>query len=78
MTTGRAAPAGDVEAHHAQLARGILPQHAQSHDADANVARGGLVPVVVPDPLGLLAHIAHLLPQDAAGSAARRTRSSGW
>ena len=60
----RAAPAGDVEADHAQLARGILPQHAHPHDADANVGGGGLVAVVLPEPFGLLADIAHLLSQD--------------
>ena len=51
----RAAPAGDVEADHAQLPRRVLPEHAEAHDADPHIARGGRCAVVVPDPFALLA-----------------------
>ena len=57
----RPRPAGDVEAHHGELARGVRAEFAKAHHADAHVLGGGLHVVVVPDLLVLLVIIHALL-----------------
>ena len=59
----RAAPAGDVEAHDRELARRVLPEHAEAHDADPHLARRRLAAVVEPELLALLRVVAALLAQ---------------
>ena len=62
-TFGRRAPAGDLEAERLELRRGVLAQHAEAEHADLDVAGLGLLVVVRPDALALLALVAAQLAQ---------------
>ena len=58
---GRAAPARNLEPDPPEGRRNLAPDHAKTHDADSNFARGRLI-VHVPDPLALLRVIEPLPP----------------
>ena len=60
---GARAPAGDVEADRLELARRVAAEFAEPHDPDAHLARRGLIVVLVPDALALLALVAAQLAQ---------------
>ena len=57
----RRAPARDIEAERLQLSRRVGAELAHAHDADAHILRGGLVGILLPQLLVLLAIIEPLL-----------------
>ena len=58
---GRAAPARNLEPDPSERRRDFLADHAKTHDADRNFARGRLI-VHAPDPLALLRVVEPLSP----------------